>query len=181
MSARRWDEFWFCPGARLSLGAARIAVAMSVLSSLARLYEPDFAALLATSPIELYEPDGILRLLGSGVPSARVLSTIQIVAWLATISMFIGLASRVSTIISLVTALALASFQVSFAPGWHHTYPLVFLAHIPLIFAPVGDSLSIDNVIRCLRGRAPPSRAAGSYAWAIKLVQFGVALVFFNR
>ena len=176
----RWDKFWFPAGARLSLGAARIAVSMSVLWSLKRLYEPDFAALLAKKPVELYDPVGILRLLGSGVPSAGLLAAIQIIAWVATIAMLLGLASRVSTVVSLVTALALASFQVSFAPGWHHTYPLVFLAQIPLVFAPVGDSLSADNLIRRLRGRTPPQRGEGAYAWGIRLVQFGVALVFFN-
>ena len=178
--ADRWNGFWFKDGGRLSLAMARMGVATAVLLSLRKLHTPDFAAALSKLPLELYAPVGILRLLGSSPPSASLLAAIQMVAWLSALAMLIGLASRLSTIVSLLTALALASFQSSFSPGWHHVYPLVFLAQIPLIFAPVGDALSVDDLLRRWRGRARRVRAVGQYVWGIRLVQFAVALVFFN-
>lgn len=177
---KRWNRFWFAGEAPLSLSVCRIGVATSVLLSLYKLHTPNFDSALAKLPVELYNPVGILRILGSGVPSAGLLGALQTIAWLATIAMLFGLAARVSTVVSLVTALALASFQSSFSPGWHHVYPLVFLAQIPLAFAPVGDVLSIDALIRKRRRRAPPSRDRGNYVWGVRLVQFAIALVFFN-
>ena len=170
MAAGRWQRFWFGGGGRLSVACVRIGIAVAVLGSLQTL-------LLRDGDPNAYDPDGILQLLGSEIPPRALLNTLLVVAYASTLAMLVGLFSRISTAISLVSALALISYDVSFMPGWIRANNVVFLAHIAFLGARCGDALSVDAWMRKRRGLPP---AMGNYKWSLQLVQLGIALMFLS-
>ena len=167
----RWSRYWFGEGGQLGAAVIRIAIATSVLWTLAGLH-------VDGGPPSAYDPDGLMMLLGASMPPPWLIDALLAVAFASTAAMLLGLLSRASTAISLFSALALASYEVSFTPGWSHHNNAVFLAHLAFLFAWGGDALSVDTWIRRWLGRPAPS--LHRYQFSIRLVQFAVALTFFN-
>ena len=169
----RWSRYWFDDGGRYALAIVRIAVALSVTASLLRLVtDPTLVA-----PQGLYRPIGIWMLFGSSPPADLVITLLMIVAWVATIAMLLGLVTRVSTAVSFVAGVALASISHSHQAHWSHVYNVVFLAQLALLGGRTGDALSLDAVIRRVRG-LPPLDIPRAYQWSLRLVQLAVALMF---
>jgi len=178
-SVSRWQRFWFLDGGQYASAFVRIGIAASVLLTLHRIGIDDYEAHLASRSAALYDPDGILMLLGSKMPSAMLLDTLRIVAYVSTWMLLLGAATRVANLVSLISALALATFQVSFTAGWPHHLNLAFLAQMAFLFARGGDVLSVDALVRRALGRplAPPGPG---YQWSVRLVAFAVAFMYFN-
>lgn len=151
----------------------RIAIACAVLLSLARLWS--LSPLVA--PTGLYRPVGPWMLLGHARPPAALLDVLWVLAWGATLAMLVGFATRASTAISFGAAVALAAVSFSGSATWSHQYNVVFLAQCAFLGARGGDTLSVDALIRRLRGRPPVDVPAG-YQWSLRLVQLAVALMF---
>lgn len=114
---------------------------------------------------------------GHLVPPPPVVTALWILAIGASALMFVGLFSRISTAISLVAALALASASFSSSATWSHQYNVVFLAQLAFLGARGGDALSVDALIRRWRGLSPIDVPRG-YQWSIRLVLLAVALMF---
>ncbi|MBA3394751.1 MAG: hypothetical protein H0T89_19045 [Deltaproteobacteria bacterium] len=169
----RWQRYWFADGGRYGLAIVRIAVAVSVLMSLARLAtHPQLVA-----PAGIYRPVGIWMLFGSSPPPAVIVDVLWVLAWAGTVAMLLGLASRVSTVVSFAAAVTLAALSFSGSASWSHQYNVVFLAQLALLGGRTGDALGVDALIRRLRGRQPLD-VAGAYQWTLRLVQLAVALMF---
>jgi hypothetical protein len=117
-----------------------------------------------------YRPVGVWRLYGSTAPAHALVTALWGIAWVATLAMLVGIATRISTAVSFVAFLALVSLSVAGRPAWSHSYNPVLLAHLAFLGARGGDDLSVDALIR--------GRVAGAYRWSLWLVQFAVALVF---
>src|ERR1043165_9803474 len=114
---------------------------------------------------------------GHLVPPAPVVMCLWVLAVGGSALMFVGLFSRTSTVVSFVASLALASASFSSSATWSHQYNVVFLAQLALLGARSGDVLSLDAVIRHVRGQ-PPVDVPRGYQWSIRLVQLAVALMF---
>jgi hypothetical protein len=167
-----WSRYWFDGGGRISLAIVRVAVASSVLLSLARITH----GTLVAAP-SLYRPVGIWMVLGAHPPPRTLIEVLWVVAWISSFAMLVGLATRTSTVVSFVSSVALASLVFATSPTWSHQYNVVFLAQLALVGSRSGDALSIDDRIRRLR-RLPALELANAYQWSLRLVQLAVALMF---
>ena len=172
----RWQRYWFAEGGRTALALVRIAVAVSVLLTLARLDNPTSTGDLPGSRA-LYRPVGLWMLLGHAAPPDVVVRVLWALAWTSTLAMLVGAATRVSTAVSCVAVAALAALSFSASLHWSHQYNVVLLAQIALLGARSGDTLSLDAAIRHVRG-LPPLDRARAYQWSLRLVQLAVALMF---
>jgi hypothetical protein len=165
-TAGRWQRYWFADGGRVALAIVRIAVATAVLIALARLAH-------TRSPVAspAYRPIGIWMLLGHTPPPAALVSILWVVAWASTGAMLLGLATRATTALSFISAVALASLSFSASASWSHQYNVVFLAQLALLGSRSGDALSID-------ARIHPHDVPRAYQWSLRLVQLAVVLMF---
>jgi hypothetical protein len=171
----RWQRYWFAEGGRSSAAVLRIAIAASVLLTLRQL--ATLSTVRIPGPAELYRPIGIWMAFGHLVPSAPVVMCLWALAIGGSALMFVGLFSRTSTVVSFVASLALASASFSSSATWSHQYNVVFLAQLAFLGARGGDTLSLDALIRRLRG-LPLLDVPRGYQWSIRLVQLAVALMF---
>lgn len=162
----------------MSCAILRIAIAVALIWSLERLHDgwpPDAPG----SPLAsgTYRPLGPWLLLGHHVPSDPLISGLWIVAWVGAVAMLLGLVSRVAAFVAFVSGVALCALSYSAAPGWSHGFNVVFLALLAFQGARSGDALSLDALVRRLRGLRPIYVARG-YQWSIRLVQVAVAIMF---
>ena len=156
----------------MSVAILRVAIATSVLLTLARLDNP-----VSTHHDSLYRPVGIWMIAGDHGPPAAFVTLLWIFAWTSTALMLVGLFSRASAAVSCVTGIALAALSFAYSRQWSHQYNVVFLASLAFVGARGGDTLSLDWLIRHKRG-LPPINLPGAYQWSIRLVQLAVALMF---
>jgi hypothetical protein len=171
----RWQRYWFAEGGRWSAAVLRIAIAASVLLTLRQL--ATLSTVRIPGPAELYRPIGIWMVFGHLVPPAWAVTGLWALAIGGSALMFVGLFSRTSTVVSFVASLALASASFSSSATWSHQYNVIFLAQLASLGARGGDTLSIDALIRRLRG-LPLLDVPRGYQWSIRLVQLAVALMF---
>lgn len=169
----RWQRYWFADGGRVGLAIVRIAVAIAVLMSLARLSRVGELG----APPGVYRPVGIWMLLGKTLPPALLVDLLWMLAWGGSVAMLLGLASRAATAVSFGAGVALASLSFAGSATWSHQYNVVFLAQLALLGGRTGDTLSLDAWIRKLRG-LPPVDVPRGYQWSLRLVQLAVALMF---
>jgi hypothetical protein len=172
----RWSRYWFADGGRLAAAIVRIAIALAVLWSLGRIANKVSTEDIAEAQA-LYRPVGIWMLLGHSPPPPGLVAALWVVAGLATFAMLIGVFSRTSTAISFFSSVSLAALSFAQTKTWSHQYNVVFLAQLAFLGARGGDALSIDALIRSLRGRPARDEAFG-YQWSLRLVQLAVALMF---
>ena len=144
----------------------RIALAVSLLWMLDRYSTPP--------PPSVYYYKHGPWLLFPGTPSPALRHALTIVAWGSTLALLVGLWSRISHAVSLVTCTAIAAYGVSDLATWSHTDVPPLLASIAFVGASGGGALSIDRWWARWRGREP----AASTQTGIRLVQLAVAGVF---
>lgn len=166
----RWHRYWFDAGGRDALAMVRIAVATSVLMVLLELA----AQPVLVAPAAVYRPVGIWMLLGPAPPPEGLVVALWALAGASTVAMLLGVASRLATAVSFVTALAITSLSYSGAPTWSHGHNVVFLAQLALLGGRCGDALSVDAYLR----RRAPIHVEHGYQWSLRLVQLAVALMF---
>ncbi|HEU0036505.1 MAG TPA: hypothetical protein VFQ53_38095 [Kofleriaceae bacterium] len=170
---QRWQRYWFRAGGRTSAAVLRIAIGVSVFWMLVRLSD-GHASAPWESPHALYRSLGILKLY-PGEPGTTFFDILWPIAWASTIAMILGAATRVTTAISFVSALAIACYEYSFAPSWSHDNNAPLLAQLAFLGAYGGDALSLDALWRCWRKRPPPDDRG--YLWSVLLVQLALGLM----
>jgi hypothetical protein len=175
-NVRRLTERWFGAGGRRAAAIVRIAIATSVLMTVMRLRGP-----VSTGDVPgehtLYRPIGVWMLLGRTPPPDWLVTVLWGAACGATVAMLAGAYTRVSTAVSFVAAVALASLSYASGRAWSHQYNVVFLAQLAFLGARGGDALSLDALVRRVRG-LPQHDVAHGYQWSLRLVQLAVALMF---
>jgi len=172
-----WRGYWLAAGGRTSVAVVRIAIAFAILWTLRRLGSDGYVGAPWTTPDALYRPVGVWRLF-PGQPAPALIEVLRALAWASTLSMLIGLCARASHAVSLLTTLALAAFDVAFAPTWSHHNSLPLLAHLAFLGARGGDAGSVDAWLRRRRGLAPRD-VPGGYQWSLRLVVIAIAAPFF--
>ena len=168
---QRWTAYWFRAGGRTSAAVLRIAIGTSILWMLWRLHSIGYRP--ESAPHDVFRAVGILRI--TGEPGPALYAVVKPIAWLATLAMIAGVCSRVSTAVSFVAALVLASYECSFAPTWSHDNNAPLLAQLAFLGAHGGDAWSIDAWWRKRRGTAVPDDRA--YMWSVLLVQLALAIM----
>jgi hypothetical protein len=169
----RWDRYWFAPGGRTTVAVLRIAIAISVLMSLWRLWHlPPFVA-----PEGVYRPVGVWMLLGRTPPPDVLVGALWVLAWAGTVAMLVGFCSRAATAVSFAASVSLAALSFSGNLHWSHQYNVTFLAQLALLGARCGDTLSVDALVRRLRGR-PARDVPRGYQWSVRLVLLAVSMMF---
>ncbi|MBT8493061.1 MAG: hypothetical protein KJO07_08380, partial [Deltaproteobacteria bacterium] len=90
----RWQRFWFQEGGQYATALVRMGLAAAVIATVHKLGVSDYVADRARRPLHLYDPDGIMMLLGGEPPSPKLLNFLKLVAYTSASMMLIGLASR---------------------------------------------------------------------------------------
>ena len=169
----RWHRYWFAEGGRHTVAVLRVAVAASVLLTLWRVWW--MRPLVA--PSQVYRPVGVWMLLGDTPPPDPLVDVLWVLAVAGTFAMLLGLYARAATAVSFAASLALAALSFSGSVSWSHQHNVVFIAQLGLLGARSGDALSIDAWLRRRRG-LPPLDVPRGYQWSIRLVLFGVSMMF---
>ena len=172
----RWQRYWFASGGRWSAAIVRIAIASAVLLTLLRISHEGSNGDVAGAHT-LYRPVGIWMLLGQTPPPGWLVHALWIIAVTTSITMWLGLSTRASTALSFVSALAITSLSFSASEHWSHQYNVVFIAQCAFLGAHGGDVLSLDWIVRTLRG-LPALDRPRAYQWSLRLVQLAVAVMF---
>src|SRR5262245_46927118 len=169
----RWQRYWFADGGRYTVAVLRMAIAVSVLLSLWRLW--GLSPLAASAKV--YRPVGVWMLLGRTPPPELLIGALWVLAWGGTAAMLVGFHARAATAISFAAGVSLAALSFSGRLAWSHPYNVVFLAQLALLGARCGDVLSLDALLH-RRRRLPPLDVPRSYQWSIRLVLLAVSLMF---
>jgi hypothetical protein len=172
-SVDRWHRYWFAEGGRYTVALLRVAIAASVLLSLWRLWQVRPLA----APEEVYRPVGVWMALGPERPPELLVDALWVLGWAGAGAMLVGLGTRIATAMSFAGGVSLAALSFSGNLSWSHQYNVVFLAQLAFLGARGGDALSLDALIRRLRGR-PPRDVPRGYQWSIRLVLLAVSLMF---
>lgn len=169
----RWHRYWFADGGRYAVAVLRVAIAVSVLLSLWRLWGHRPLA----APAQIYRPVGAWMVLGDAPPPELLVDALWVLAWGGTLAMLVGLRARAATAVSFAAAVSLAALSFSGRLTWSHQYNVVFVAQLALLGARSGDALSVDALLRRWRGLAPLDVPRG-YQWSVRLVLLAVSLMF---
>jgi hypothetical protein len=153
-----------------------MAIATSVLLTLARVNGESSTGDVPGSHT-LYRPVGIWMLLGHHAPPEFLVRVLWVLAWAATLAMLVGAATRISTAVSFVAAVALAALVFASGQTWSHQYNVVFVAQLAFLGAHAGDVWSVDALVRRWRG-LPAIDRVHAYQWSLRLVQLAVAVMF---
>ena len=181
----RWNAYWFPKTTTVYLGASRIiAVAAQLFFFRASL--SDQIHLLDKNPTFIY-PQVLIRAIAAVVPRDVVFtpSGFTVIYWVTTIAgvaALIGLFTRASLLIFALGTWFFVAHLYSYA-DIHHPEAVFCIFLLALAFAPSGDSLSVDALIRRARaGRhvleAP--READTAMWPLKLAHVLIALTYFS-
>src|SRR4051812_15403592 len=164
---QRWCGYWLAPGGRISAAVLRIATAVALLWMLARAAEQG-------SPPEFHHHG--IWMLYPGRPSPAALTAITWTAWLSTIALLFGVATRATHAVSAIATMAIAAYAVSGEVTWSRGDVPPVLASLALLGARSGDALSFDAWWRARRGRR--GGTTGGYQRSVRLVQLAVAAGF---
>ncbi len=167
--------YWFSRNGIIAVEACRIALALVYIVINFRSPLISAQALRRSYPFDSYSPDGVLMLLGKNVPPDALIDLMISLSIIFPWLLLFGVFSRISLLGTLVSHLFLRTLIESFTPEWSHGYNVVLLAHLGFLFAPVGQTWSIDAVVRRFRGKETKLR--NGY-WAIITGQWCVALMF---
>lgn len=175
---RRWQQYWFAEGGRVSCAILRIAIAIALMLTLERLRNTwPMGAAGSPGPHPAYRPVGIWMLAGHHEPPVWMIDALWALAWTGALGMLAGAYARVSQALAFAAGVALAALSYSATKAWSHQYNVVFIALLAFQGARSGDALSWDAYYRRARG-LPPIDVARGYQWSIRLVQVAVAVMF---
>ena len=172
--------------AKLSIGICRIFLAISLLWTLDKhaihfaSYGSiiDFAGAFSSNN---YTPFGILKIFGMDVPDPNFLSITMKVAWVSSFLAMIGMFSRPSMIVAVISTLIITTFRESFGLYWSHGYLVVMVAGLGFMLGQSGASLSLDSLL-AKRFKHYPFRSKTSlgYWWPVALGQAAIVLFYFG-
>jgi hypothetical protein len=178
--AQSWNRFFFEPVDLRVCAAIRIAFAALLLVNFG-LLGPDLfnwfgsTGLIRDLPLEEYLAPGSWSVLLWLPPTNSALVAAYAIALLQTLLLLLGLGTRLQAIGCFVW---LVSFQVRNPMIWDGEDTLFRLLAALLIFMPCGARWSLDAwLAQRIRGQAPAPTAP---AWALKLLQLQMAIIFFD-
>jgi hypothetical protein len=181
----RWNAYWFPTSTRLHLAICRI---VAVTAQLLWFPPPlDENLNLIRKNTEFVDPQVLIRAIAAIVPRDVFFTTSTFTAlyWLMIVSgiaALIGLFTRVSLFVFALTIWIFVAHLYSYADV-HHEATLFGIFLMSLAFAPSGERLSVDWLIRRRRrGRASSVQQDRSEfaMWPLKLAHVLLALTYFS-
>lgn len=143
-------------------------------------FDRDYLRYMAHADISKYDPVGILQFVFSASPpSGEVLNGLVLFGYGASILMFLGFFSRLSTICAVFSAWILISLQYSWGVPWSHGYNVVCMALLSTMFLPVGQFMSLDKILFPKITRKI-YRLIPNNGWAIFMAIGLISLMYFN-
>jgi hypothetical protein len=185
--AARWRAYWFTPAPYLDLAVVRVfAVGIQLFS----LWYFDLLGSIterAALPDHHWAPLTILKIInlpfGWGYrPPLEWLTSLHDVAIAAGILALVGLATNLSLAVFAFACVYLQAYEYSFN-DFHHTEAITMIALSALAISPSGRVLSIDALIRRLRGRERLlllSASSPFAGWPIKLLRWFFVLMYLS-
>lgn len=173
-----WNRLWFEPSAPGNLGFCRILLFGLMLA----FYGPKEFSVWGDLPASFQSanPVPLLELLRIGAPGVQALAVAQFAFKLALATACIGLFTRLSCLVALVSGTFVLGIPNTFGKTGHGDGILV-LAMLVLVLSRCGDAWSIDTIVRSWRKGPPfqPPRSSGEYTWPVRCMWLLSALVFF--
>jgi predicted DCC family thiol-disulfide oxidoreductase YuxK len=173
-----WNRLWFDPSPPGNLGFCRMLLfgLMFLFYSLQdyTVWGDLPESFRNANPIFLFD---ILRI---GAPSIGSLAAAQFVFRLALLLACVGLFTRTSCLVALISGTYVLGMPNTFGKAGHGDGILV-LAMLILALSRCGDAWSIDSIARSWRRGPPfaPPPTSGEYTWPIRCMWLLSALVFF--
>lgn len=165
------SHFIFLRGGAYNAAIARMLLAVSLWYSLRHVGTATDWSYYLGSMSGSWVPKGIVKPLDSmlgGPPTQDFVVWTNWLAYIAVGMMFVGLFSRLSTIVATVLTTLFCSLMSSFGPYWSHGFNVQLLAAIIFMFGRPGDRLSVDDLIRRLLRRPDPVlKHDGRYWWPV--------------
>jgi hypothetical protein len=177
--ARAWNWYWFADPGDLSLAVARIAIGLAVLLSQHTYLVADYQAYFAIQGSAAYTPGSLMQLFPAP-PSPEMCTVLRAVAVVSTWLLIAGVCSRWSAVACLVSNLVLLDVVAGFLGGHSVALNAVFLSLLGLAFAPTGNRLSVDALLRRWWAAGRPRPRPDASRWAVVLAQLAITLMFFN-
>ena len=175
--ADRWNGYWFKPVGPGNLGFARLVFFALMLW----FYRDLDYTIWGTLPTSFQNAHPwLLDVLDVGKPTVAGMSVAQTVFKLALLLACVGLFTRTSCLVALVSGTYVLGIPHTFGKTGHGDGILV-LAMLVLALSRCGDAWSIDAVMRSWR-RGPPfekTARSGEYTWPVRCMWLLSALVFF--
>lgn len=175
-----WHRYWFAPIAPYWIAMCRIFVGYQLFRYV-RDREPwnEFSGLgvLPTLPEDLWDPISFVAVLNLPPPSSDVLTVIWWITLAAAVAVTLGAGTRLTSVVAALGGLYLLTLPNCFGKI-NHGYNVLALMVLVLPFCRMGAALSVDAVLRKLRGRPTPVQAS-HFNWPVKLIQFSFAFMLF--
>jgi hypothetical protein len=177
----RWNTYWFPASPTIDLAVCRI---VSVAAQLFWFF-PDLSEhtnLLRKNP-DFIEPQLLVRVISAIIPRELVFTpdgftVLYGVTLVSGVAALIGLFTRTSLVVFALGTWIFVAHLFSYGDR-HHTEALFCIFLLLLAFAPSGDRLSADALIRRRRGQA--ARQTSELAlWPLKVVHVLLGLTYFS-
>jgi len=173
---RRIGEFLFVPGSPVPLAILRI-----IFFGFFLLFFTWYDALNrwndATMQPATYAPRGLIYLLGVGLQSEHPTNVIFGIYVAGMAMALVGFFTRAGALMAGICGVYLYAMPSSFGKIGHGNMIVLFTT-FTFAMSRAGDALSVDAMIRRMRGIAVPGRS-GEYTWPIRVVWIFMALIFF--
>lgn len=177
--ANRWTRWWVGDGSWWSYGMCRICLGIAYLQVF-QMMDRDYRVVFAAQVADQYRPIGLLYLLGRAVPDPDLFNVFRDVLRVSIPLLVVGLFSRPALWVSTALLCLLTGVDWAFQQGaWCHGYNPVLLAGLAMCVGPPSP-LSVDGLVRRLRGRPVPEAARRRARGPVLLGQFALALAFFS-
>jgi hypothetical protein len=180
----RWSSYWFPPSSTRNLALCRIvAAAASVFWFIPLFTSLDEQVNLLEKNSEFLDPQLMISAIAALVPrdafftpgTFTALYWVTIVAGLAAL---VGLFSRASMLVLALGFWILVAHKYSYADLHHPEAPWALFL-LPLAFAPIGERVSVDALLRRRRG-VEPRETADTAIWPLKLAHVVLAMTYFS-
>lgn len=184
----RWNAFWFPVSTTRNLAIFRIILVATQLFWFFPPLQVDLALLRKNA--DFIEPQMFIRAVAAVVPrevlfTPSAFTTLYWVTFAAGVLALVGLFTRTSIFVFALGVWILVAHLYSYSDV-HHEAALFCIVLLALAFAPSGESLSVDALLRRRRGRAGADASDGepprvdSAAWPLKLAHVLLAMTYFS-
>jgi Vitamin K-dependent gamma-carboxylase len=182
----RWNEYWFPPTTTLYLCISRIVVVVAQLFWLAHPLREHLNFLEKNS--EFISPQLLISAIAAIVPRDAFFTPSGFTAlyWVTAIagcSALVGLFTRPALFVFALGTWILTAHLYSYGDR-HHPEALFAIFLMALAFAPSGDRLSLDALLRRRAGRSQRTASASGMSnmamWPLKLVHVLLAMTYFS-
>jgi hypothetical protein len=173
---QRWRSFWFRPEPPLALGICRIVLYGMFILWIA---PADFAVCVPMSKIYWHPISFFMLLNPHGPPSAKWLHGMQSVWKVSLITSFLGLRTRVSTVVACLLGVYLVGLPYNLGQVNHDT-AVACIGLAVMALSQCGRFWSLYQLIAHFRGRPFAGTPSAEYRWPIQLMRVVICSVFFG-